>query len=103
MTHPRRSVDPSNYPGLTVISGGFRIRNLNGIRSLPHIGRGLRRLRSDPLDGLPAREDPWFGFLHPGRIVRQRPAAGRKLNATTLSSDPGRAAVTIMRFTDNVE
>ena len=66
MTHPRRSVDLSDCPGLVVVYLGFRARNLNGIRSLLRIGRGLRRLRSDPPDRLLAHEDLWFGFLHPG-------------------------------------
>lgn len=68
-TIERQSVDLSSYPDLVMILLGFRISRLRGLSALLQIGPGMRRLRSDPPDGLLSHEQFMFGWRHLG--IRQ--------------------------------
>ena len=67
MSRPKRqSVDLSGFPDLVVVYLGYRANSLRGLRSLLHIGMGLRAIQKDPPDGLLLHENMLFGLTHPG-------------------------------------
>ncbi|MFD1554861.1 monooxygenase family protein [Paraburkholderia silviterrae] len=84
----RRSVDLSAFPNLVVIILGFRVRRLRGIAALLGIGKGLRRIESDPPPGLLSSEQFLFALNHVG--IRQYWRDLESLEAFTRSEPHSR-------------